>query len=116
MAQTNWYTQPEIEDWLRRVEQRDVDAEWLTLHLNLAYHKGFGHGRLSIEYQVDQLRAEIGSPPEGSHPHEAKPRGETWHAERANWTSEVEQLRQRVAELEQVVSGLDYDGSKRCGF
>jgi hypothetical protein len=39
------------------------------------------------------LEAEIGLPPPGSHPDEAKPRGETWHAERVNWQGEVERLR-----------------------
>lgn len=39
------------------------------------------------------LRAEIGKPPEGSHPDEQVPRAATWHKERLNWIVEVEKLR-----------------------
>jgi len=43
--------------------------------------------------QLVAVREEIGQPPEGFHPDEAKPRAATWHQERANWRQEVGQLR-----------------------
>lgn len=49
-------------------------------------------------FTIRRLRAEIGEPPAGSHPDEAKPRAATWHAERANWAAEVDRLRAALSE------------------
>lgn len=43
--------------------------------------------------EVLALRAQIGKPPEGSHPHEQWPRSATWHEERRAWLIEVERLK-----------------------
>lgn len=43
--------------------------------------------------EVLALRAQIGKPPEGSHPDEQFPRSATWHEERLSWASEVEKLK-----------------------
>lgn len=58
------------------------------------------HGPLPHPYGliISGLEAEIGVPARGSHADEAKPRAETWHAERANWNAEVERLRAALAE------------------
>ena len=50
---------------------------------------------------ADELAAQIGTPPEGSHPDEALPRSATWHEERANWLAETEQMRAHIANVEQ---------------
>ena len=50
---------------------------------------------------ADELAAQIGTPPEGSHPDEALPRSTTWHQERANWLAETEQMRAHIAGVEQ---------------
>jgi hypothetical protein len=52
-----------------------------------------------IRSTFDDLKAEIGTPPPGSHPDEARPRAATWHAERINWIAEAERLRQEVARV-----------------
>ena len=39
------------------------------------------------------LRAQIGKPPEGSHPDEQWPRSATWHEERRAWSIEAERLK-----------------------
>jgi hypothetical protein len=39
---------------------------------------------------IAELRAEIGTAPEGSHPDEQKPRDRTWHQERLNWQGECD--------------------------
>ena len=54
----------------------------------------------TIRARVAELEAERGTLPDGAHPDEAKPRAETWLAERANWTAEVERIRAWVAVLE----------------
>lgn len=43
--------------------------------------------------EVMALRAQIGKPPEGSHPDERWPRSATWHEERRAWLIEVERLK-----------------------
>jgi hypothetical protein len=75
-----------VEKLTRNVNQRTW-RDWLAVCRT--------HGVLPHPYGliIAGLEAEIGSPPSGSHPDEAKPRGETWHAERANWQAEVERLR-----------------------
>ena len=50
--------------------------------------------------QVFQLIGEIGFDPYAERPDESKPRGETWLAERSNWETEVERLKEYVKELE----------------
>lgn len=56
--------------------------------------------------KVRRLEAEVGALPEGAHPDEAKPRAETWLAERANWAAEVESLRAEVARLRAALEEL----------
>lgn len=53
-----------------------------------------------LNKEIIRLRALIGEPPEGSHPDEALPRSVTWHKERQNWISEVDQLRGHINKLE----------------
>jgi hypothetical protein len=50
--------------------------------------------------KAQRLEREIGKPPEGSHPDEAKPRAATWHAERLNWIEEMERTRKVAADAE----------------
>ena len=66
----------------------------------------------------DALVKQVGSLPEGAHPDELKPRGETWLAERANWTAEVEALkagiqleRQKIAEAAQRISEIEAENT-----
>ena len=56
--------------------------------------------KAALRSRVAELEAERGTLPDGAHPDEAKPRAETWLAERANWTAEVERIRAWVAVLE----------------
>lgn len=56
--------------------------------------------------QLRNLNDQIGYLPEGTHPDERNPRGQTWLQERANWTAEVEQLRRHSAELERQNAAL----------
>lgn len=51
-----------------------------------------------------RLDQQIGKLAEGVHPDERLPRAETWLAERANWQTEVEQLRGYIAMLEGKLS------------
>lgn len=53
-----------------------------------------------LKEQVRDLNDQIGYLPDGVHPDERNPRAATWLAERANWQSELAQLRERVKELE----------------
>lgn len=55
----------------------------------------------------DELLAQIGEPPAGSHPDEAGPRAATWHAERANWAAEVTGLREQNHILRDRLSDLE---------
>lgn len=48
----------------------------------------------------------IGEPPEGSHPDEWKPRAETWHQERQNWSDEVLALRTSYHKLHDALSDI----------
>lgn len=56
----------------------------------------------SYRKKATELERLIGSPPEGSHPDESKPRAETWHQERLNWIAETEQLRAEIARVNRV--------------
>lgn len=69
------------------------------------------HERLRAEY--NDLAAKhvamqklIGEPPEGSHPDEMLPRASTWHAERANWALELDQLRAYARRIEAQLNAL----------
>ena len=57
----------------------------------------------SLEAENKELRGEIGSPPEGSHPDEASPRDETWHGERLNWIEQVKALESENKELRELL-------------
>lgn len=54
----------------------------------------------ALETELDKLRAQIGTPPDGSHPDEQIPRAGTWHQERLNWISEIETARAYIAKCE----------------
>lgn len=52
------------------------------------------------------LRAQIGKPPEGSHPDEQYPRSQTWHEERRAWTMESERQKTLLANYRRLVGKL----------
>lgn len=60
----------------------------------------------------DLLLLQIGQPPEGSQPDEARPRGRTWHEERATWQTEVAALQARIAVLEEAATKPSSEGQK----
>lgn len=57
--QKNWYDVHEILEWLRHTEHKpEVDAKWMTLHLNKAYHKGREHGSGAADTVYAETKAE----------------------------------------------------------
>lgn len=69
-----------------------------------------------LQGEIDRLTAEIGKPPAGTHPDEAKPRSESWHAERLAWQGEVETLRRHVTDLNEKLSGIAAKGPAETPF
>ncbi len=55
---------------------------------------------VNVRRERDELKAQIGTPPVGSHPDEAKPRNATWHKERQSWANEVEAMRTHISKIE----------------
>jgi len=55
---------------------------------------------VALETELDKLRAQIGTPPEGTHADEQIPRAGTWHQERLNWISEIETARAYIVKCE----------------
>lgn len=53
----------------------------------------------TAEKSYERLKQLIGTPPEGAHPDEWKPRAGTWHQERLNWQHEVETLRAHIQKV-----------------
>lgn len=52
---------------------------------------------------IDEYEAEIGDPPEGSHPDEQKPRAETWHRERQNWIAQTAAMSATIAQQQKRI-------------
>lgn len=52
----DWYTTDEIEYWLGATGYQQVDAEWLSTHLNHAYRKGVSHGRTNAADTIERLQ------------------------------------------------------------
>lgn len=61
---------------------------------------------------IAEYEAEIGKPPDGSHPDEQKPRAVTWHQERLNWVAELAALRAEVADFRNAAKVA---ASESCG-
>jgi hypothetical protein len=57
--------------------------------------------------RLEELEKQVGQIEEGQHPDEIKPRAETWLQERANWQSEVDTLRAKIAEQELIINGIE---------
>lgn len=62
---------------------------------------------LAAQQVADELAAQIGTPPAGSHPDEALPRSATWHQERVNWLAETDQMRAYIAGVEQKLKAAE---------
>lgn len=83
-------------------QQPKTKQEWKDSELAKTYEE------MKAKFdRLDELEKQVGELPEGVHPDERKPRGETWLQERANWQSEVEALREKVKEQELIIYGLE---------
>ena len=94
-----------------QILERDEKIKELTGRLDASVKAGE-----ILQGEVAALKATIGTPPEGSHPDEAKPRAATWHQERLAWQGEVETNRQTIRQLTSHLARVQVDDPQAVPF